>query len=220
MYLIEILSIREFREYGVITKITGGNAASNTALLDEMFRSRKRLFGDRLGWTVSNDAEGREIDRYDALEPLYLIATDDPGHHIGSLRLLPTTGDTMLHHHFSTVLDDVAFESPKIWECTRFCVDGDHVGQGANGMTALHVEHVTNCLLLGLCETAMSEGLAKVVGAFDRQTLRTFHNSGWSPAVIGHSGEGEDAVFLGVWDVSADSVAAIREASGVTGTVL
>ena len=200
----------------MITRITGSDATSNTALLDQMFRSRKRLFGDRLGWTISKDAEGREIDRYDALNPLYLIATDGAGHHVGSLRLLPTTGETVLRDHFSAVLDGVALDSPRVWECTRFCVDA----QGAQDMAALHIEHATNCLLLGLCETALAEGVAKVVGLFDHRTLHTFHHSGWRPDVIGRSGDGEDAVFLGVWDVSPDSAAAIREASGITGAIL
>jgi|GEM_PF-3433997 len=63
----------------MIRQVTARNAKANAGLLDEMYRARKRLFKDRLGWTVTVDSEGREIDRYDTLTPLYLISLDEGG---------------------------------------------------------------------------------------------------------------------------------------------
>ncbi|MFN4129018.1 MAG: acyl-homoserine-lactone synthase, partial [Paracoccaceae bacterium] len=48
-------------------------------LLDEMFKLRARVFGDRLGWEVEI-TNGREIDQFDRLDPAYVIGLDDEGH--------------------------------------------------------------------------------------------------------------------------------------------
>src|SRR4051812_38342699 len=63
--------------------------------IDEMHRLRAQVFHERLGWDVEV-RDGWEIDRFDALDPLYLLSLDDDGHVRGSLRLLPTTGPNML----------------------------------------------------------------------------------------------------------------------------
>ena len=200
----------------MIRQVTSRNAAANGTLLEEMFRARKRLFKDRLNWDVTIDAQGREMDEYDRLDPLYVIAVDDAGHHQGSCRLLPTTGETMLRDHFTALFDGVVIESPLIWECTRFCVDSE---AGAT-LTPHGVQKHTTELFCGMVETGIESGIEQVVGVFDRRMIRIYSRSGWSPEVVGQSGEGRDAVFLGIWDVDEPSVASIREAGGLVGSVL
>ena len=92
-----------------IKLVTGMDFKNHEPLLNEMFTARKRLFADRLGWDVTIDENGWETDQYDPLHPLYLIATDEKGSHVGSLRLLPTTGDTMLRDVFASVFDAVSY---------------------------------------------------------------------------------------------------------------
>ena len=49
----------------------------------------------------------------------------------GSLRLLPTTGPTVLADVFSDTLPDaVTFSAPTIWECTRFCLEDGILSRG------------------------------------------------------------------------------------------
>ena len=54
----------------------------------EMFRDRAEQFRDRLGWDVHVDADGREMDEYDQLNPLYVIWEMPNGRHGGSMRFL------------------------------------------------------------------------------------------------------------------------------------
>jgi len=69
-------------------------------LAETMFRDRGAQFKTRLCWEVDVDESGYERDRYDGLNPLYIVWERPDGTHGGSLRLLPTTGDTMLNDHF------------------------------------------------------------------------------------------------------------------------
>lgn len=198
-----------------IKLVTGMDLKNHEALLGEMFKARKRLFADRLGWDVTVDENGWEMDRYDPLHPLYLIATDETGSHLGSLRLLPTTGDTMLRDVFASVFDDTVIESPLIWECTRFCIEG---GKSEKISAGLH--RATTALLLGICETSLQAGIQQIVGVFDRRMIPIYRRGGWAPEVVGESGVGRDAVFLGVWDVSEAYAESIREAGKLKGSIL
>jgi acyl homoserine lactone synthase len=141
---------------------------------------------------------------------------DEEGRHQGSLRLLPTTGDTMLRDHFTEVFDGVVIESPVIWECTRFCVDS----QASENLTPRGVQSVTMELLLGICETGLAAGAEQIVGVFDRRMIRIYQRGGWSPELVGENGTGRDRVYLGLWDISEASAASIRRASGLSGSVL
>ncbi|HMN87001.1 MAG TPA: acyl-homoserine-lactone synthase, partial [Bauldia sp.] len=105
------------------------NLARYRHLVDEMFRLRARVFRDRLGWDVSV-RDGMERDRYDDCNPVYIVYADETGREVkGSLRLLPTTGPTLLADTFADTLPDAAaLSAPTIWECTRFCINEDTLG--------------------------------------------------------------------------------------------
>jgi acyl homoserine lactone synthase len=199
-----------------IKLVKGMDLAESADLLDEMFKARKRLFSDRLGWDVTVDEKGWEVDQYDPKNPLYLISTDENGEHLGSLRLLPTTGDTMLRDVFASLCDGTVIESPLIWECTRFCIESDKSGERISA--GLH--QATTALLLGICETGLRAGIQQIVGVFDRRMIPIYRRGGWPPEVIGQSGTGRDAVYLGVWDVTEAFAASIRKAGGLKGSIL
>ena len=107
------------------------NAHKYPYLIDEMFRLRARIFRDRLNWDVQV-TDGHERDKYDDEQPVYIIYSDDEAREvIGSLRLLPTTGPTLLADVFSDTLPDaVHLSAPTIWECTRFCLDDKLLDRG------------------------------------------------------------------------------------------
>ncbi|WP_283178918.1 acyl-homoserine-lactone synthase [Gemmobacter sp. 24YEA27] len=52
-----------------------------------MYGLRARVFSDASGWDVSIE-QGREIDRFDHLDPLYLVGLDTEGEVISCVRLL------------------------------------------------------------------------------------------------------------------------------------
>lgn len=99
-----------------------------------MHRDRAVQFHTRLVWDVTVDDHGFERDEYDDINPLYVIWELPDGTHGGSMRFLPTSGRTMLHDHFHTLLGRADIRSDKIWECTRFCVAQ---GAGAHVAAAL-----------------------------------------------------------------------------------
>ena len=115
----------------MIRYIYGDELAAYPILAKSMFEDRADQFKTRLGWEVSVDRNGYERDGYDDLNPLYVIWQRQDGRHGGSMRLLPTVGATMVNDHFGHLLDGARIESPRIWECTRFCL-----ARGADGRTA------------------------------------------------------------------------------------
>ena len=89
-------------------------------LVKRMFELRKEVFFDQLGWDVKVGPMG-EIDAYDYTNPAYLIWCDETRTKLyGCLRLLPTTGPTLLYDVFrNTFPNNVSLTAPGIWEGTR-----------------------------------------------------------------------------------------------------
>ena len=84
------------------------NAHKYSHLIDKMFRLRAHVFHDRLNWDV-NVTDGKERDRYDDEQPVYIIYCDHQGQEVkGSLRLLRTTGPTLLADIFCDTLPEAA----------------------------------------------------------------------------------------------------------------
>lgn len=156
-------------------------------LAGTMFRDRATQFHDRLGWEVKVDGTGEERDDYDDMNPLYVIWEDADGRHGGSLRFLPTTGDTMINDHFLHLTDGVEIRSPYIWECTRFCL-----APGAD-------RSVSAALMLGGMELGLMNHLSHAVGVFDTRMVRIYARLGWGPVVLGTDGSGREAISVGLW---------------------
>ncbi len=156
-------------------------------LADTMFKHRAIQFRDRLGWDVSVDDNGHERDEYDDINPLYVIWENADGTHGGSMRFLPTTGDTMINDHFAHVIEGTDIRSPLIWECTRFCLapDADR--------------RVTAGLVLGAAELMKHFEIMQFVGVFDPRMERIYSLLGVCPEVIGRVGEGDDEIGVGLW---------------------
>ncbi len=158
-------------------------------LRDTMFRDRADQFLTRLGWAVRVNAAGEERDEYDDLNPLYLIWQNEDGRHGGSMRFLPTIGQTMVNDHFRHLTDGVRIESPLIWECTRFCL-----APGAE-------RRVSAGLVLGAGEIMANFHLKHFVGVFDPRMERIYRLMGLEPDVLGRSGEGRDRIGVGLWEM-------------------
>ena len=157
------------------------NAEKHAYLLEQMFRLRARIFRDRLGWDVAVK-DGKERDKYDDQNPVYIIYTDDRGHKIkGSLRLLPTTGPTLLADFFSdTVPDAVHIMAPTIWECTRFCLDDDVWQKDKE-----EILFASTVLLVALGDLAIQAGIESVIGNFDASALHLWRRIGCEVEVLG-----------------------------------
>ncbi|MGJ8604469.1 MAG: acyl-homoserine-lactone synthase [Marivita sp.] len=168
-----------------------------------MFEDRADQFKTRLGWDVTVDDAGQERDAYDDLNPLYVIWQKADGTHGGSMRFLPTTGQTMVNDHFLELTDGVAFQSPLIWECTRFCL-----ARGTDPGTAA-------ALMLAGGEIMQGFGVKHFVGVFDARMVRIYNRIGAAPEVIGTHGAGRQAISVGLWDFSEAAQKHVSRVAGV-----
>jgi len=173
-------------------------------LRDTMFADRAEQFRHRLNWKVAVDDAGHERDEYDAINPLYVIWQRADGGHGGSMRFLPTTGQTMVNDHFTDLTDGVSIRHPLVWECTRFCV-------GARAEP-----RVAAALMLGGLEVGLGFHLSDAVGVFDARMVRIYRRLGWEPTVLGASGAGRDAISVGLWAYHADLRPGLLRRAGVS----
>lgn len=173
-------------------------------LAKSMFRDRADQFRARLDWAVTVDENGEERDEYDAMNPLYVIWEEADGRHGGSMRLLPTTGRTMVNDHFSHLTEGVHIQSPLIWECTRFCL-----ARGAK-------PGVAAALMLAGGEVMRGFGVAHYVGVFDARMVRIYRRIGSCPEILGQQGEGRDMIAVGLWEFTAEAQARVAQSAGIS----
>lgn len=174
-------------------------------LRDSMFRDRALQFKARLDWDVRVNDRGEERDVYDGLDPLYVIWETDDGTHGGSMRLLPTVGQTMVNDHFSHLLDGVRIESPLIWECTRFCLSARNRDRRA-----------TPALVLGAGEVMRRFHLEHFVGVFDRRMVKIYRRLKVEPDVLGSAGRGAAQVSVGLWEMKPEAWPVMLDRVGVS----
>ncbi len=177
-----------------------------------MHRLRRRVFHERMGWDVALIRDW-EIDGFDAFDPLYLLSIDERERVVGTLRLLPTTGFTMINDVFAELLPDGApIVSPLIWESSRFAVDRDaDVPIGPNGVSRAVAE-----LGLGMNAVAMRAGLSHVVTVYDalvHRTLKRAHCAGEPLAPPKRIGGTLSYVVL--YEVGPETERRVREVSGI-----
>ena len=182
------------------------NAPQYTGLMDQMFRLRARVFHDRLKWDVQVE-DGKERDRYDDQGPVYIIYADEAGQRVkGSLRLLPTTGPTVLADIFADTLPDaVGLSAPTIWECTRFCVE-----ESASHRRQRDELISSGILIAALGEVAINAGIEGILGNFDSTMLRLYRRIGCDVEVLGSTHRYGEPVYLGLFPVSATILGKVK----------
>jgi len=166
-----------------------------------MYGDRRKQFRDRLRWPVKVDPDGYERDEYDLENPLYIIVEASDGTHAGSLRLLPTTGKTMLLDHFSDVVVGEKICGPTVWECTRFCLSPTQ-----NSKVALS-------LLAAAARLMQEAGLQSLVAIFDARMLRLYNRIGIRPKVIGSQSYKFGIAQAGLWFFDVEKYKSLVQAS-------
>ena len=185
--------------------------------MEGMHRLRPKVFRDRMGWDVAVIRDWG-VDGFDALDPLYLLSIDENNRIVGTLRLLPTTGFTMINDVFAELLPEgEPIVSPLIWESSRFAVDRDaDIPIGPNGVSRATAE-----LGLGINAVGMQLGLTHVVTVYDalvHRALKRGHCAGepMDPA----KRIGGRLSYLALYEVSHETEETVRAASGIHGDVL
>ena len=202
----------------MIRLIQGQDSARHPHEMEAMFRARAAVFHRRLGWHVAVH-KGRERDRCDAENPLYLIALDDAtGAVAGSARLLPTTGPNTFGASASDMFEEpIDLSSGRVWECTRFCIHPESRSSGSL-RTATRVSFE---LSLAVCELGLRAGLTQIETVYDQFIAKVYERAAWRPTQIARSTRiGKLPAYVGVWDVTPRTLAEMRAASGIAHDVI
>ncbi len=188
-------------------------------VLDEMFRLRARVFGDRLGWDV-DIRDGREIDAFDALNPAYVIGLNDDYEVVACVRALQTTGPHMLSDVFSDILQgEPPLRSATLWESTRFCVDTDRLTMSGRGPGS--VSRATCELMIGSLEFARESGIEDIITVIDPVMNRVLKRSDNAPCdYVGATVQmGKTKALAALLDCSEERIERVRKFAGITGDV-
>lgn len=176
-------------------------------LFDQMYQLRARQFGLRRGWRVEVK-DGRERDRFDDLNPLYICVASEEGKLLASLRLLPTTGPHMLSDVFPEVMGEAGvIRHPLILESSRFCVDTE-------ASRAFHrdgINLVTREILSGLFSTALSAGMQNIISVYDVYVERILQRAGCRFDRLGPVHRYDDLKTVGgLFEVSEGVIVALQ----------
>jgi N-acyl-L-homoserine lactone synthetase len=185
--------------------------------LAEMHRLRYRVFKERLDWDVQTSGD-MEVDEFDALGPCYLLQRGADGAIAGCVRLLPTTGPTMLRDTFGALLgDSAAPASPLVWESSRFGLDPDYAGPVASQGIAKG----TYELFAGMIEFGLSRELTDIVTVTDVRMERVLRRASWPLRRLGQpKAFGRSLAVAGFLAVSAESLGRVRAAGQLRGPTL
>jgi acyl homoserine lactone synthase len=199
--------------------IEGSYASRFPREMEAMFRNRAEIFGERLGWEVVVK-DGYERDRFDDLNPLYLVSVDPvTGTYWGSLRLLPTTGPNMLRDVFPQLLEEgETVESATIWESSRICAVA---APGQPDRSKNGVGYVLSELIAGIGEVALLAGLTQIVSVFDARILRVLKAVRCPGEVIGRPQRiGGVMTYAALFEPNPDRLEAFRAELSMGSSVL
>lgn len=185
--------------------------------LAEMHRLRYRVFKQRLDWNVEVSGY-MEVDEFDVLRPVHLLNRSSPANIQGCVRLLPSTGPTMLRDTFPILLDgQPAPRSDQIWESSRFALDVPPDAPKAGGGLAT----ATYELFAGMIEFGLSMELTEIVTVTDARMERILRRAGWPLRRIGKARPlGNTTAIAGYLEVSTDALEGIRKTGRISGPVL
>ncbi|CDX58036.1 Acyl-homoserine-lactone synthase [Mesorhizobium plurifarium] len=185
--------------------------------LHEMHRLRHRVFKQRLDWDVDTSG-GYEIDRFDALKPHYLVLRGAGAEVCGCVRLLASTGPTMLGDIFPALLDGQPTpQDSRIWESSRFALDlPPSAAKGSGGIAV-----GTYALFAGMIEFGLWRGLDRIVTVTDLRMERILRRADWPLERLGEPRAiGPTRALAGYLEVSSERLDAVRRNGGLAGPVL
>ncbi|UVC15214.1 acyl-homoserine-lactone synthase [Mesorhizobium onobrychidis] len=185
--------------------------------LKEMHALRHRVFKERLNWEVQTEGE-METDAFDRLNPVYLLLKGSDWRICGCVRLLPSTGPTMLRDTFPMLLDDtVAPASAGIWESSRFALDLPPSAPKAAGGLA----QATYELFAGMIEFGLANNLTEIVTVTDTRMERILRLATWPLSRIGQPRPvGKTEAVAGFLEISHPSLLRVRWRGRLNGPVL
>jgi N-acyl-L-homoserine lactone synthetase len=193
---------------------TLGSHSASAALRSAMLRDRKAVLIDRLGWDLQSPDGLHELDGYDGDDTLYLIVHQpSTGRHLGSVRLLPSTGPHLLGDVFPHLCAEGVPVGPDVAEITRLVT--------APGLDRAEALQVRRQLAIALFEHALEQGITRYTMVTHLPWLPSLLSIGWDAEPLGLPvGQGNDAVAALQIYVHQITLSRLRAAWAMPPTVL
>ena len=196
-------------------EIAQAGQVGKTKFLFDMHRLRKRVFKDRMGWDVSFDQDGLEVDQFDLPDTVYLLALDPRQRVIGNWRLLPATGPTMIRDVWPQFLEHI--DMPRaldIWETSRFAVDSP---EDASTESAAQINRATQELFCGLTELCLLSGIREIFTLYDMRIARLLRRLDCPPRAVSAKIRIDDTLAqVGAFTTDETMLARLRAAANIS----
>lgn len=192
--------------------VTHANRALYARQIEEMHRLRWQFYIEQRKWTRLREiqpVEGVERDEFDDEQAVYVMGIDDNGGVTGSMRLRPTTKNSLIADHFPHLLDDPDSlkPGPDVWEITRI------VRKPENRSKDHALRFAMNTAMI---EMALARGVKRFVATADSflvaQTRLLWRHKFRPLGLPMPYAEGE--VIALDFDCDEESLAMVREAAG------
>lgn len=149
------------------------------AALMQMHHDRKRVFIDKLGWSLPSPESWLEVDDFDNDQAVYLLVRSPTGdRHEASLRLLPTTARHMLGSLFRELCVGPVPVGDDCWEISRLVTSPPDVA----GSSVLKVHRL---LALGLVEFALMNSIRHYTLVTEPHRVPALLSIGWHVTPLG-----------------------------------
>jgi acyl-homoserine lactone synthase len=146
-------------------------------ILEDYFRLRHQIYVVERNWTVLDRPDKREIDQFDTDGTVYLLGLEGRSI-IAGMRLVPTTGPTLLSDLFPKLSLDGPIRRPDVYELSRIFVvrnrRGEHAGPRAEAV-----------IQAAAMEYGLSVGLSAFTIVLEAWWLPRLLDQGWVARPLG-----------------------------------
>lgn len=185
------------------------NRARHRDLLRSMFRQRKVVFIDTLGWDLKTVDGDMEVDEFDTDHTNYVISSDDGEDCLGSMRLIPSMQPHLMSEVFPHMCRNGVPRHETIWESTRSSCH--HAGLDSSGVNRIMSE-----LYYGMIESSILYGFKQITFVANMKIVAGLARIGWDmlPLGIPQYIDKEINIAMAI-NVSASSLDIVRGARGL-----
>ena len=161
----------------MIEIVQAGQAGKTNSLI-EMHKVRKLIFKDRMGWDVSINKQGLEIDEFDLPETVYILVRDSEGRVAGVWRMLPSSSPSMIREIWPDFLTNFDMKiNDSVWELSRFGVHS--YKQSDLRENIRNVSKITAQLIVALLKVCSMTGIENIYTMYNHQVARSVRKIGF-----------------------------------------
>lgn len=191
----------------MVNVVTARNRSQFSSQLDSMFEDRKNVFIGLLRWELPVIDGRLEVDQFDDDYAVYLIASDQSGNHMGSLRLLPADRPHILGNLFPYLCAQAVPDNAETMEITRLCL--------CPGLPASDRLRIRNQLISATVDYALMVGIKVFTGVVTARFLSQILVMGWVCEALGPS-RSVDGTNIAAFRINIDSTTPVLlQAEGI-----